>query len=46
MIFYVDVDEDGFGDVVVFELVCIVLMGYVINDVDCDDIDVNEFLDQ
>ena len=44
--FYVDADEDGFGDAAVSELACTAPMGYVTNDADCDDTDANEFPDQ
>ena len=44
MSFYVDTDEDGFGDPAVHGAWLVVLPdGYVADDTDCDDNDENEF---
>lgn len=43
IIFYVDNDDDIYGDVNIFILVVIVLVGYVMDNIDCDDLDVNEY---
>ncbi len=40
--FYEDVDGDGFGDPNSFTMYCAAPMGYVGNDMDCDDMDADE----
>lgn len=41
--FFKDEDEDNFGNFVVFMDIClmVLLMGYVINDLDCNDENLN-----
>lgn len=42
--YYVDVDGDFYGDLVVSVMDCIVLVGYVLDNIDCNDNNVVEYL--